>query len=363
MEAVPVPDSEVLGVSNNWVQETTEQSIKQVEHQIKQELVAETSETVVPNEKVTEVLQESSTEPVQSSEPTEPIEDVQEPTTPVRKRGQKKVKPPSSLLCVECGHGFSIATELVAHRRTAHDLKEAIHRCGVCGEGFLNTTLFLYHRKQHRSQTQEEEQKELEVPQITTSLLDGEGLLLLATAGEGIMQIASLEQAVQEALPLTQVEVELTPEVMSEAMDQQSTEEPEKVEVQETVDEGIFSMEMQEVKVLEEASLDMVQEESQSPVSQSFLCSQCGCVFDMEQQLALHRSTTHGLASALHTCMECGMEFMNTTQFLYHRREHGKSMPSPSRLNPTLGHLAKTRDIALIRRPGQCLIFFNNFFY
>ncbi|XP_062847683.1 zinc finger protein 574 [Trichomycterus rosablanca] len=348
LEPEPGHDPELQGVTAEWVPQTTDQlavNHVQLERQVKQELDVETLQTEAPTEEVTEVPQQSSAKPTESTEPTEQTEAVQEPTTPVRKRGQKKAKPPSSLLCVECGHGFSVASELVAHRRTAHGLKEAIHRCGVCGESFLNTTLFLYHRKQHRTQTQEEEQKELEVPQISTSLLEapGEGLLLLATAGEGVMQIASLEQTVSEAVSLAQVEVELTPDVMREAMVQQSTE------IQETVDEGIFSMEIQDVKVVEEASTDTAQEEPSD--SQSFLCSQCGCSFSIEQQLALHRSTAHGLASALHTCTECGMEFMNTTQFLYHRREHGKSVPSPARPNPALGHLSKPRDGGLLRRP------------
>ncbi|XP_064204073.1 zinc finger protein 665-like [Anguilla rostrata] len=57
-----------------------------------------------------------------------------------------------SFLCVCCGTGFSSEPALVAHRRTRHGLEEALHHCPVCGESFMNTTLFLYHRRQHREQ-------------------------------------------------------------------------------------------------------------------------------------------------------------------------------------------------------------------
>ena len=71
-------------------------------------------------------------------------------STPRRRGALKKIKPPSSLLCVDCGACFALVSELVSHRKAQHGLEEALHRCTVCGESFLNTTLFLYHRKQHR---------------------------------------------------------------------------------------------------------------------------------------------------------------------------------------------------------------------
>lgn len=362
-------------------------------------------ETLTPvNAEITKVKSEGISQPVLpgSSDPPEPPEEpapqlpertepAQEPSLPVRRRGQKKAKPPSSLLCVECGRCFSLASELVSHRKTAHNLKEAIHRCNVCGEGFLNTTLFLYHRKQHRSQTQEEEPKEVEVPQLSTTLLEapGEGLLLLATAGEGqsLMEITTLEQTVPEAVPIHQVEVELNPEIRAEVIQAASGDEaaPEAVEseqIEETEVEGIVSMEEEEVasraehtneEVVEEkqveaetSSVDMAHADetasSALSTSPSFLCSQCGCSFNAEQELARHRSSEHGLAEALHSCPECGQEFMNTTQFLYHRREHRKDVSPPSaRLNTTLTSLAKhppASSAILLRRPGQWLLTF-----
>ncbi|KAI5620461.1 zinc finger protein 574 isoform X1 [Silurus asotus] len=314
------------------------------------------------------------------AESTEPV---QEPSPQVRRRSQKKAKPPSSLLCVECGRCFSLASELVTHRKTAHNLREAIHRCNVCGEGFLNTTLFLYHRKQHRSLTQDDEPKEVEVPQLSTALLEapGEGLLLLATAGEGqsLMEITTLEQTAPEAVPISQVEVELDQEIRGEVI-HSSEDEPlpqaiEGEQLEETEFEGIVNMDEEEIEgraepineeVVEEKQVEMETSdadmaetgEAVSPVlstPQNFLCSQCGCSFNSAHELAKHRSSEHGLAEALHSCEECGQEFMSTTQFLYHRREHRKDVPSPSaRLNSTLTSLAKhpaASPVLLLRRP------------
>uniref|UniRef100_A0A3Q2P8M0 Zinc finger protein 574 n=1 Tax=Fundulus heteroclitus TaxID=8078 RepID=A0A3Q2P8M0_FUNHE len=73
-----------------------------------------------------------------------------------RRRGiAKKPKPEPVLLCVDCGSCFGLVSELVSHRKTQHGFEEALHRCSVCGESFLNTTLFLYHRKQHRQKGEE----------------------------------------------------------------------------------------------------------------------------------------------------------------------------------------------------------------
>ncbi|XP_028282023.1 zinc finger protein 574 isoform X2 [Parambassis ranga] len=83
-----------------------------------------------------------------------------------RKRGaNKKPKPEPVLLCVDCGSCFGLVSELVAHRKTQHGFEEALHRCSVCGESFLNTTLFLYHRKQHR---QKGEENVVVIPEFTS---------------------------------------------------------------------------------------------------------------------------------------------------------------------------------------------------
>lgn len=87
-----------------------------------------------------------------------------EDSSPKRRGANKKVKPEPVLLCVDCGSCFGLVSELVAHRKT-HGFEEALHHCSVCGESFLNTTLFLYHRKQHK---QKDEEKAVVVPAVTT---------------------------------------------------------------------------------------------------------------------------------------------------------------------------------------------------
>uniref|UniRef100_A0A3P9LP82 Zinc finger protein 574 n=1 Tax=Oryzias latipes TaxID=8090 RepID=A0A3P9LP82_ORYLA len=86
-----------------------------------------------------------------------------EDSSPRRRGSNKKPKPEPVLLCVDCGLCFGLVSELVAHRKTQHGFEEALHRCSVCGESFLNTTLFLYHRKQHR---QKGEEKVVVVPEV-----------------------------------------------------------------------------------------------------------------------------------------------------------------------------------------------------
>lgn len=89
-------------------------------------------------------------------------------SSPRRRGVTKKPKPEPVLLCVDCGSCFGLVSELVSHRKTQHGFEEALHRCSVCGESFLNTTLFLYHRKQHRQKG--EETVVVAVPQVTTEL-------------------------------------------------------------------------------------------------------------------------------------------------------------------------------------------------
>uniref|UniRef100_A0A8C2ZLH8 Zinc finger protein 574 n=1 Tax=Cyclopterus lumpus TaxID=8103 RepID=A0A8C2ZLH8_CYCLU len=131
---------------------------------------SETSENIQPEQVVTPVEEEESqqvaeTSSAQSSDP--PVSEVatltsnQEDWSPRRRGVNKKPKPEPVLLCVDCGSCFGLVSELVAHRKTQHGFEEALHRCSVCGESFLNTTLFLYHRKQHR---QKGEEKVVEVP-------------------------------------------------------------------------------------------------------------------------------------------------------------------------------------------------------
>lgn len=353
------------------------------------------------------------TKPPETPAPQTDISAVHLPAdqSPPRRRRQKKDKPPSNLLCVECGQSFSQVSELVTHRRVQHSLKDAIHRCTVCGEGFINTTLFLYHRRQHRSEM-ENEPKEVSptVPQLSTALLEasGEGLLLLATAGEGqsLMELTTLDQTITET-PAAHVEVELDSNeireeevlqsdqepVLEDTMKEQNSEvmvekivelveedagvnEEERMEVVTVQIEGQHCEEMEVERVeAEKAVVEKNQGEAESnatqePVStssgnegQKFLCHQCGSCLTSEQELAKHRKAEHGLIPALHTCTECGAEFMSTTQFLYHRREHRKN-PLAGQL-PTAGEtckfyptsavssVVKCRDGMLPKQPGQ----------
>ncbi|XP_016123206.1 zinc finger protein 574-like isoform X1 [Sinocyclocheilus grahami] len=298
----------------------------------------------VPNE-LPETSATQEIAPVESS--------AEENSSATRRRGQKKAKPPSSLLCVECGQSFSLVPELVTHRKTQHGLKDAIHRCTVCGEGFLNTTLFLYHRKQHRSEGEDKpKQAQPAIPQLSTAMLEapGEGLLLLATAGEGqsLMEVTTLEQTITET-PVAHVEVELENDGMRGSEALQTEQEPavegtevcvEMVEennganqeegMDVVVDKMEEDVEMEKITVVEEIQGEVESSTDKEPVKasslstegQNFLCHQCGSVFTSDQELAKHRRTEHGLEAALHTCAECGAEFMGTTQFLYHRREH-----------------------------------------
>ncbi|XP_056619320.1 zinc finger protein 574 isoform X3 [Triplophysa dalaica] len=324
--------------------------------------------------------------------------------SPPRRRRQKKDKPPSNLLCVECGQSFSQVSELVTHRRVQHSLKDAIHCCTVCGEGFINTTLFLYHRRQHRTEV-ENEPKEVPptVPQLSTAFLDasGEGLLLLATAGEGqsLMEVTTLEQAITET-PAAHVEVELdgnetggeevlqsdqepvievimkeqSGEVMVEEVTGVNEEERmemvavqiegphcEAVEVENRVETEKAVVEENQGEAEGKAKEEPVLTSSSGTEGQKFLCHQCGSCLTSEQELAKHRMTEHDLIPALHTCTECGAEFMSTTQFLYHRREHRKNplagqTPTDGetcKLYPTstVSSIAKCKDGVLLKQP------------
>lgn len=116
-----------------------------------------------------ETQQVADTSSAQSSDP--PVSEVAtstsnpEDSSPKKRGANKKPKPEPVLLCVDCGSCFGLVSELVSHRKTQHGFEEALHRCSVCGESFLNTTLFLYHRKQHR---QKGEEKVVAVPEETS---------------------------------------------------------------------------------------------------------------------------------------------------------------------------------------------------
>ncbi|XP_034409436.1 zinc finger protein 574 isoform X2 [Cyclopterus lumpus] len=221
---------------------------------------SETSENIQPEQVVTPVEEEESqqvaeTSSAQSSDP--PVSEVatltsnQEDWSPRRRGVNKKPKPEPVLLCVDCGSCFGLVSELVAHRKTQHGFEEALHRCSVCGESFLNTTLFLYHRKQHR---QKGEEKVVEVP--------GEKSEEVCTQSNG-------------------------------------TDEPG-----------------------QDATASTTSDASSFPQPELFMCTRCGESFSEEKGLVTHRKQKHDLKEPLHSCHHCGGVFMNTTQYLYHRRQH-----------------------------------------
>lgn len=172
-----------------------------------------------------------------------------EDSSPKRRGASKKPKPEPVLLCVDCGSCFGLVSELVAHRKTQHGFEEALHRCSVCGECFLNTTLFLYHRKQHRQKGEEN------VVMVTEE-----------TSDEACTQSSGIADQGQEAAPSV-------------------------------------------------AGVSL-------PQPELFLCTHCGQSFSEVEGLVTHRKQKHDLDEPLHTCSTCGEGFMNTTQYLYHRRLH-----------------------------------------
>lgn len=164
--------------------------------------------------------------------------------SPRRRDRNKKPKPEPVLLCVDCGACFGLVPELVAHRKTQHGFEEALHRCSVCGESFLNTTLFLYHRKQHRQQ--------------------GEDMAAVKVTAQNTFTADSIQPVQQPTIMMTV-----------------SFAQPK-----------------------------------------LYLCTECGQSCGTDQELRTHRKAKHGLKKPLYTCSQCSAEFMNTTQYLYHRRQH-----------------------------------------
>ncbi|KAI1886242.1 hypothetical protein AGOR_G00211970 [Albula goreensis] len=61
---------------------------------------------------------------------------------------------------------------------------------------------------------------------------------------------------------------------------------------------------------------------SQEVRARSFLCGECGAGFSWQPALVAHRRTDHGLEEALHQCLECGENFMNTSLFVLHCKKH-----------------------------------------
>ncbi|TKS82293.1 Zinc finger protein 574 [Collichthys lucidus] len=132
------------------LQAQTESSLSLSE--INQNLEPQPAENPVVEEEREQVAETSSDPPVSEVATSTANQD---DSSPRRRGANKKPKPEPVLLCVDCGSCFGLVSELVAHRRTQHGFEEALHRCSVCGESFLNTTLFLYHRKQHRQKGEE----------------------------------------------------------------------------------------------------------------------------------------------------------------------------------------------------------------
>ncbi|KAK7886846.1 hypothetical protein WMY93_026467 [Mugilogobius chulae] len=189
-------------------------------------------------------------------------------SSPRRRDRNKKPKPEPVLLCVDCGSCFGLVPELVAHRKTQHGFEEALHRCGVCGESFLNTTLFLYHRKQHRQRGEE---------------------IVVQEVGTKNILIEEPSQPINVTVSFTQPQV--------------------------------------------------------------FLCTECGQSYNTDHEFLSHRKTKHGLKKPLHTCSMCSAEFLNTTQYLYHRRQHRLVSDSPEESTMTVETVAtETQDSTHVKR-------------
>lgn len=69
-------------------------------------------------------------------------------SAPLTGRDTPGVPETSSFLCTRCGESCGDGEELAAHRKQKHNLLEPLHSCH-CGESFMNTTQYLYHRRQH----------------------------------------------------------------------------------------------------------------------------------------------------------------------------------------------------------------------
>ncbi|XP_064802278.1 zinc finger protein 658B-like [Oncorhynchus masou masou] len=225
-------------------------------------------------------------DPAPSQDP--PADNPEQTSYFYRIKAAKKLKPPSSLLCVDCGSSFGMVSELVTHRKSQHGLKEALHHCTVCGESFLNTTLFLYHRKQHKEKGK-----------------------------EGVTQTQAQGGQTQDADYQDYKIVTLQQEVVEEMV------EESKEETVGVADSQYNGTEEQNQNETSSTSTVSTCAPVQVPkVVQSFLCAQCGACFSKEPELSAHRRDKHGLNEPLHHCSQCGQSFMNTTQYLYHRRQH-----------------------------------------
>uniref|UniRef100_A0AAZ3SJ78 C2H2-type domain-containing protein n=1 Tax=Oncorhynchus tshawytscha TaxID=74940 RepID=A0AAZ3SJ78_ONCTS len=231
----------------------------------------------------------------------------------------KKLKPPSSLLCVDCGSSFGMVSELVTHRKAQHGLKEALHHCTVCGESFLNTTLFLYHRKQHKEKGKEG---------VTQTQAQG-----------GQMQDADYQY--YKILTLQQEVVE---EMVEESKE-------ETVGVADSQNNGTEKQNWDGTPSISTVSTSALVKVVQV---QSFLCAQCGASFTKEPELSAHRRDKHGLNEPLHHCSQCGQSFMNTTQYLYHRRQH-QNKDQGKEVNPVILKEEQEENIVVGEQPDTNL--------
>lgn len=248
------PDSETMPETSS-VQSATLPLYSVAEPSFSQHETNENINSDAVEKALHELEQQEGTETTSSQSSDPPISEVvsvsnPDESSPKRRGANKKPKPEPVLLCVDCGSCFGLVSELVAHRKTQHGFEEALHRCSVCGESFLNTTLFLYHRKQHR---QKGEEKVVEVTEMTS---------------EVFTQSNGADQRDHGAPPAS-------------------------------------------------ASVDTTFTQPEL-----FVCTLCLQSFSDEGGLVAHRKQKHNLNEPLHTCAHCDLSFMNTTQYLYHWRQH-----------------------------------------
>ncbi|KAG7469282.1 hypothetical protein MATL_G00127180 [Megalops atlanticus] len=249
--------------------------------------------------------------------------DSEEQDSSSRRRGIRKSKPsaPSvsrqNFLCVDCGAAFSLVPELVSHRKAQHGLEGALHRCLVCGESFLNTTLFLYHRKQHRKRDTDGQGQDGVGEGGEMEVVEGHNPGDAGDTGDTGDAGDTGDGAFENSSPDEQM-------LEEEAEAGQGTSEAGLGEIQTTPENEVTDSQNSHPGGDGQDSdpNSAADAAAAAPQPQNFLCVDCGSSFSAEPELVEHRKAQHDLKEALHRCSECGESFMNTTLYLYHRRKH-----------------------------------------
>uniref|UniRef100_I3K5U9 Zinc finger protein 574 n=1 Tax=Oreochromis niloticus TaxID=8128 RepID=I3K5U9_ORENI len=265
-----------------------------------------------------ELEQQEGTETTSSQSSDPPISEVvsvsnPDESSPKRRGANKKPKPEPVLLCVDCGSCFGLVSELVAHRKTQHGFEEALHRCSVCGESFLNTTLFLYHRKQHR---QKGEEKVVEVtemtsedsPQSTKRLLSSPG-----SAGESVLMHSKVSEIHYFKTQLQGSSCFLT-RIFVLYSGNKSSDIKEELEANTGADSDNTN---------HPPPAKLLQDWARTPLPH--VCPYCGKTFTRRVFLRTHVYSHTG--EKLFTCKVCTKSFTNSQSLLRHSMSHTGNKP------------------------------------